>query len=64
MVSNLAQKTWRFLTSEDGPTSVEYAVLLALLVGMMVASIIYVGDEAKLMSDVVVDGMSGALNND
>ncbi len=52
----------RFLSSEDGPTTVEYAILLALLVGMMIASLAYVGDEAKQMSEIVVTGLDGALN--
>lgn len=33
------QKTKRFLASEDGPTAVEYAVILALIVGVCLASI-------------------------
>jgi Flp pilus assembly pilin Flp len=47
----------RFLGREDGPTTVEYAVLLALIIGMMIASIIYVGDEARAWTDIVVDGL-------
>ncbi len=62
MFSNLAQKTRRLIVSEEGPTTVEYAILLALLVGMMIASIIYVGNEASLISDVIVDEMDEALN--
>lgn len=33
------QKTKRFLASEDGPTAVEYAVMLALIVGVCLASV-------------------------
>ncbi len=33
------QKTKRFLTSEDGPTTVEYAVMIALIVGVCLASV-------------------------
>ena len=51
-----------FLAREDGPTTVEYAVLLAMLVGMMFASIVYVGDEAQRISEIAVDGMNNALN--
>lgn len=32
-------KTQRFLTSEDGPTAVEYAVMIALVVGTCIASV-------------------------
>ncbi len=52
----------RFLRDESGPTAVEYAVLLALLVGMMIASMTYVGDEAKAMSDICVNGIDDALS--
>ena len=31
-MKSLAQKVQRFLVSEDGPTAVEYAVMLALIV--------------------------------
>ena len=57
------EKVKDFLVSEDGPTAVEYAILLALLVGMMIAALVYVGDEAKEMSDVVVDGLDNAFND-
>ncbi|MEO8269437.1 MAG: Flp family type IVb pilin [Aureliella sp.] len=33
------QKTKRFLASEDGPTAVEYAVMLALIVAVCLASV-------------------------
>ncbi len=35
----LAQKVRRFLVSEDGPTAVEYAVMLALIIVACLASI-------------------------
>ncbi|MCC7333771.1 MAG: Flp family type IVb pilin [Pirellulaceae bacterium] len=35
----ILQKTKRFLASEDGPTAVEYAVMLALIVGVCLASV-------------------------
>lgn len=50
-----------FLKSEDGPTSVEYAVLLALIVGMMVSAITYVGNETKGMSQTTVNALSEGL---
>ena len=56
-------KVKKFLACEDGPTTVEYAVLLALMVGMMVSAIIYVGSESQEISEDVVKGMNGALNN-
>ena len=56
------QRASTFLANEDGPTSVEYAVLLALIVGMMFASIIYLGQEVNGISEIVVDGLDEALS--
>jgi pilus assembly protein Flp/PilA len=41
------KKLQRFLTSEDGPTAVEYAVMLALIVIVCLAAISTVGSNAK-----------------
>ncbi len=38
-MKSLAQKVQRFLVSEDGPTAVEYAVMLALIIVACLASI-------------------------
>ncbi len=62
MSEKFRQKVWRFLVREDGPTVVEYAILLALLVGMMMAAIMYVGEQAQGVSNDVVTGMDNALN--
>ena len=35
----------RLLWDEDGPTAVEYAVMLALIVGVCVASITFLGTQ-------------------
>ena len=36
----------RFLRDESGPTAVEYAVMLALVIGSCIASISFFGSEA------------------
>lgn len=38
-MKNLSPKIWRFLVSEDGPTSVEYAIMLALIISVCVVAI-------------------------
>jgi pilus assembly protein Flp/PilA len=43
----LAQKAQRFLVSEDGPTAVEYAVMLALIVVVCLTAISAVGTNAS-----------------
>ena len=44
---NLLQRIDRFIRSEDGPTAVEYAVMLALIVVICLAAIRQVGTNAK-----------------
>lgn len=43
----LAKKLQRFLKSEDGPTAVEYAVMLALIIIVCLTAINSVGTNAK-----------------
>jgi pilus assembly protein Flp/PilA len=50
-----------FLANEDGPTAVEYAIMLALILGMLVSAATYVGSEARAVSDQVVNGLEEAL---
>jgi pilus assembly protein Flp/PilA len=45
-MKNLAQKVQRFLVSEDGPTAVEYAVMLALIVIVCLTAIRSIGTNA------------------
>ena len=42
-----AKKIQRFLASEDGPTAVEYAVMLALIVIVCLAAIRSIGTNAS-----------------
>jgi pilus assembly protein Flp/PilA len=43
LMRNLLQKIQRFVRSDDGPTAVEYAVMIALIVLVCFASIQAVG---------------------
>ena len=45
-MKNLAKKVQRFLVSEDGPTAVEYAVMLALIVIVCLTAIRAIGTNA------------------
>ena len=45
-MKSLATKVRRFLKSEDGPTAVEYAVMLALIIIVCLAAITAVGTQA------------------
>ena len=46
-MKNFAKKVQRFLVSEDGPTAVEYAVMLALIVIVCLTAIRSVGTNAS-----------------
>ena len=46
-MKNLALKVQRFLKSEDGPTAVEYAVMLALIVIVCLTAIRSIGQQAN-----------------
>lgn len=45
-MKNFAKKVQRFLVSEDGPTAVEYAVMLALIVIVCLTAVKSVGTNA------------------
>lgn len=48
----------RFLTSEDGPTAVEYAVMLALIVIVCLTAIRAVGTNANARFEEVRDSLT------
>jgi pilus assembly protein Flp/PilA len=47
LMKSLALKLHRFLASEDGPTAVEYAVMLSLIVVVCLAAINTIGQNAN-----------------
>ena len=48
-MKSLAKKMHRFLVSEDGPTAVEYAVMLALIVVVCLTAITATQEETVLI---------------
>lgn len=48
-----------FIKEEDGPTAVEYAVMLALIVVVCLTTIGLVGDAANTKFQEVANGISG-----
>lgn len=46
-MKSLAKKVQRFLVSEDGPTAVEYAVMLALIIIVCLTAIQNIGSNAN-----------------
>ncbi len=51
----LARKMQRFLVSEDGPTAVEYALMLALIVIVCVTAIMALGTSASSTFQSIAD---------
>jgi pilus assembly protein Flp/PilA len=47
MLKKFSQKVVRFLKAEDGPTAVEYAVMLALIIVVCIAAISALGSNAS-----------------
>ena len=55
-----AQKVRRFLVSEDGPTAVEYAVMLALIIAVCLTAIQSIGTRANATFETVRDSLPEA----
>jgi pilus assembly protein Flp/PilA len=58
-MKSLALKVQRFLVSEDGPTAVEYAVLLALIVIVCLTAIQAIGTNANSTFQNVASKLGG-----
>jgi pilus assembly protein Flp/PilA len=59
-MKNFASKINRFLKSEDGPTAVEYAVMLALIIVVCLTAISTVGTNAQGTFNRVAGELSAA----
>ena len=59
-MSNLVNKVQRFLVSEDGPTAVEYAVMLALIVIVCLTAINSIGTNANTTFDNIGKSLKGS----
>jgi len=58
MLGNVARGFVEFLRGEDGPTAVEYAVMLALIVVVCIAAITLVGKNANdVFADTALNGV-------
>jgi pilus assembly protein Flp/PilA len=54
-MKSLASKLQRFLVTEDGPTAVEYAVMLALIVIVCLTAIQAIGTNASTTFQNIAD---------
>ena len=60
-MKSLAKKVQHFLVSEDGPTAVEYAVMLALIVVVCLTAISAIGSNANTAFDKIADKLTAAV---
>lgn len=60
-MKNLAKKMQHFLVSEDGPTAVEYAVMLALIVIVCLTAINAIGENANTAFDTIATELKDAM---
>lgn len=56
----LAKKLQHFLVSEDGPTAVEYAVMLALIIIVCLTAISSIGTNASTTFGNVANSIKGS----
>ena len=57
-MKRLAKRVHRFLVSEEGPTAVEYAVMLALIVMICVGAIQVLGTNSNQVFTDIADSMT------
>ena len=57
-MKNFALKVRRFMVSEDGPTAVEYAVMLALIIIVCLSAISTLGTNAKATFNNIASSVS------
>jgi pilus assembly protein Flp/PilA len=57
-MNNVTKSIKRFLASEDGPTAVEYAVMLALIVVVCLTAIQAIGTNANVKFEAVRDALT------
>lgn len=58
-MKNFASSVVEFLKEEDGPTAVEYAVMLALIVIVCLGSVSLIGTNANTKFQEVADRIGG-----
>jgi len=59
-MKSFLKKVQRFLVSEDGPTAVEYAVMLALIIIVCLTTIGNIGTNANQTFDTVAQQLTSA----
>ena len=63
MIRNLTRKFVSFLKKEDGPTAVEYAVMLALIIVVCIAAITTLGKNANASFDTTAQTIGAIVGS-
>ena len=58
-MKRFAQKLVTFIKEEDGPTAVEYAVMLALIIVVCLGTISSIGSNANATFQTISDNLAG-----
>ena len=59
----LRPKVYRFLASEEGPTAVEYAMMLAMIIVGAIGAVLGTGEVQKAMFEDISTDMNSSINN-
>jgi len=59
-MKNLLLHARQFLVSEDGPTAVEYAVMLALIIVVCLTAIAFLGEQASVTFSTIGQAIDDA----
>ena len=62
MISKL-KAVRHFLIEEEGPTSVEYAIMLAMIIGVCIVAVVYLAGRTGDSFDSSAGSISGAISN-
>ena len=62
-MDNMRKAIANFLIEEDGPTAVEYAVMLALIIGVCLASVSFLANSTAENFNASSDAIAGAFGN-
>ena len=57
-MKNFADSVKKFIVSEDGPTAVEYAVMMALIIVVCIGTVTPIGTNAKAKFEKVKTALS------
>ena len=63
MYQIVKKRICHFFTSEDGPTSVEYSVMLAVILLAMIGAIMQTGEMQQVLWFDTATDLSNAINN-